>query len=178
LKRRQLNSINEESSRSIQKGKRKMLKTGVHKARLKERILTVLLLAFISVFPIFSAQAMENQAVMKIRVEANGQSTVYQLNNSTAAKELHAQLPMSIEVEDYGGLEKIFYPPQKLNTTDTPLVNIAKNGTLAYYAPWGDVVMFYDKFGSASGLYELGDAISGAEHIRSMSGSLRITQEK
>lgn len=38
--------------------------------------------------------------------------------------------------------------------------------------------MFYKKFGSAAGLYELGEAISGEEHIQRMSGSLRITQEK
>lgn len=114
---------------------------------------------------------------MKIRVEANGQTTVYQLNNSTGAKELYAQLPLSIAVEDYAGIEKIFYPPQKLDTTDTSLVSRAKNGTLAYYAPWGDVVMFYNTFGPAAGLYELGEAISGVEHIRSMSGSLRITRE-
>jgi hypothetical protein len=29
----------------------------------------------------------------------------------------------------------------------------ARTGTLAYYAPWGDVVMFYKEFGTASGLY-------------------------
>lgn len=115
---------------------------------------------------------------MKIRIEANGKTTVFELNDSTAAKELYGQLPLDIKVEDYGGLEKIFYPPQKLSTTNTPLVSSANNGTLAYYAPWGDVVMFYKKFGSAAGLYELGQAIAGEEHINKMSGTLRITQEK
>jgi hypothetical protein len=145
---------------------------------MKKCFLTILIVGFISYFPIFSSQATENQTVMKIRVEANGQATVYKLNDSMAAKELVAQLPLSIEVEDYGGLEKIFYPPQKLNTSDTPLVSKAENGTLAYYAPWGDVVLFYKKFGSAAGLYELGEAISGEQHIERLSGSLRITQEK
>ena len=155
-----------------------MMKAGMCKMRLKEALLTFLLLGFISCFLAENLQATENQAVMKIRVEANGQSTVYKLNDSTAAKELYAQLPLSIEVEDYGGLEKIFYPPQKLSTADTPLVSRAKNGTLAYYAPWGDVVMFYKKFGSAAGLYELGEAVSGEEYINRMSGSLRITPEE
>lgn len=155
-----------------------MMTIGVCKKRLKECLLMVLIVAFISCFPVVSSQATENQAVMKIRVEANGQVTVFELNDSPAAKELYGQLPLEIKVEDYGGLEKIFYPPQKLSTTDTPLVGKAKPGTLAYYAPWGDVVMFYKKFGSAAGLYELGEAISGEEHIQRMSGSLRITQEK
>lgn len=111
---------------------------------------------------------------MQIAVSANGVDVVYVLNDSTAARELYAQLPMTIEVENYGGIEKIFYPPKKLATSDTPLVKSAKNGTLAYYAPWGDVVMFYDRFGAASGLYELGHAISGAEHIRNLSGTIQI----
>ena len=155
-----------------------MIMTLACKQRMKEYFLTICIVGLISCFPIFSSQATENQAVMKICVEANGQATVYKLNDSMAAKELFAQLPLSIDVEDYGGLEKIFYPPKKLNTTDTPLVSKAENGTLAYYAPWGDVVMFYKKFGSAAGLYELGEAISGQQHIEKLSGLLRITQEK
>jgi len=115
----------------------------------------------------------EDQTTMKINVKANGNTTVFELNNSPAAKELYAQLPLSITVEDYSNNEKIFYPPEKLNTSDTPKAD-ARAGTLAYYAPWGDVVMFYGRFGSAAGLYELGHAISGSEYIQGMSGTIQI----
>lgn len=114
---------------------------------------------------------------MKISVTSNGRTTVFSLNDSTASKELYAQLPLNIKVEDYGGIEKIFYPPKKLGTSNTPRAN-AKDGSLSYYAPWGDVVMFYEDFGSASGLYELGDAISGAEYISGMSGTVRIEKSE
>ena len=110
---------------------------------------------------------------MKIRVNANGETIVYQLNSSTASKELYAQLPLKIKVEDYGVNEKIFYPPNKLKTENTPLVD-SVSGSLAYYAPWGDVVMFYEDFGKASGLYDLGHAVSGIEHIPSLSGTISI----
>ncbi|HEY9128664.1 MAG TPA: cyclophilin-like fold protein [Sulfurovum sp.] len=110
---------------------------------------------------------------MRITVHSNGKITVFQLNNSQAAKELYDQLPLSIEVENYSHNEKIFYPPKQLNTSNTPLAN-AKNGTLAYYAPWGNVVMFYKDFGTASGLYELGEAVSGVEHIKNMYGTIEI----
>lgn len=113
------------------------------------------------------------QAAMKISVKANGNTTVFELNNSQAAKDLYAQLPLNIKVENYSSNEKIFYPPKKLNTQNTPQAD-AQVGTLAYYAPWGDVVMFYGSFGSAAGLYELGHAVSGSEHIRKMSGTVRI----
>jgi hypothetical protein len=111
---------------------------------------------------------------MKIHVKANGNTVVFELNDSTAAKALYAQLPLSITVENYSNNEKIFYPPEKLNTTDTPLADSCQVGTLAYYAPWEDVVMFYGSFGSASGLYELGHAISGSEHIQGLSGTIEI----
>lgn len=110
---------------------------------------------------------------MKISVHANSNTTVFQLNDSQAAKDLYAQLPLSIEVENFSNNEKIFYPPKKLATSDTPLAN-ARTGTLAYYAPWGDVVMFYKDFGTASGLYELGHAVSGMEHIKDFSGMIKI----
>lgn len=116
----------------------------------------------------------KEEGAMQITVTANGKKIVYELNDSQAARDLYAQLPLSIEVENYGGIEKIYYPPKKLGTGNTPLVKAAEPGTLAYYAPWGDVVMFYGNFGSASGLYELGHAIEGSEQIRSLSGTITI----
>lgn len=115
----------------------------------------------------------KGKTATRIRVKSNGGTTVFQLNSSPAARDLFAQLPLSIKVENYGSNEKIFYPPKKLNTSDTPLAD-ARTGTLAYYAPWADVVMFYGNFGSASGLYELGRAVSGVEHISKMSGEIRV----
>jgi len=119
------------------------------------------------------ANASETKAAMQISVKANGKTTVFALNNSPAARDLYAQLPLSITVENYSDNEKIFYPPKKLDTTDTPQAD-AQAGTLAYYAPWGDVVMFYGRFGSAPGLFELGQAVSGSEYIQEMSGTIRI----
>jgi hypothetical protein len=121
--------------------------------------------------------ASEEQSVMKISITSNGNTTVFELNDSPAAKDLYAQLPLSLEVENYSNNEKIFYPPKKLNTDATPQAD-AKAGTLAYYAPWGDVVMFYKDFGSASGLYELGHAVAGNAYIQNMSGTIRVAKGK
>lgn len=112
---------------------------------------------------------------MQIQVESDGNTIVFELNDSQAARELYEQLPLSIEVEDYSTNEKIFYPPEELDVSDAPLAE-AGAGTLAYYAPWGDVVMFYEDFGGAGGLYELGEAVSGAEYISELSGSIQVEQ--
>jgi hypothetical protein len=138
-----------------------------------KRILSVFVAGFIICTLIVYSNASEEKTTMKINVKANSNITVFKLNNSPAANELYAQLPLSITVENYSNNEKIFYPPKKLNTTNTPQAD-ARAGTLAYYAPWGDVVMFYGSFGSAAGLYELGHAISGSEYIQGMSGTIQI----
>ena len=111
---------------------------------------------------------------MRMTVSANGNSVVFELNSSPASRDLYAQLPLNVEVENFGGNEKIFYPPKKLNVTDTPLARDVQPGALAYYAPWGDVVMFYGSFGSAAGLYELGRAVSGGAYVKGLSGTIRI----
>ncbi|WKY47805.1 cyclophilin-like fold protein [Eubacteriaceae bacterium ES3] len=110
---------------------------------------------------------------MKIQVKGNGNTIVYQLNDSLADESLYSQLPMAIKVENYSNDEKIFYPAEKLKTSNTPKAN-AKNGSLAYYAPWGNVVMYYKDFGKASGLYELGQVVSGKENISKLSGEIQI----
>lgn len=114
--------------------------------------------------------------VLQIRVEgASGQNVVFQLNDSSAAKALYEQLPLSIQVENYSNNEKIFYPPDELDTSDAPPAE-GPSGTLAYYAPWGDVVLFYGECGGASGLYELGEAVSGADQIETLSGVIKVSK--
>lgn len=103
----------------------------------------------------------------------DGSSVIFELNDSPAATSLYNQLPLSIELEDYAGSEKIFYPPEELDTSNSPIAQ-GPAGTLAYYAPWGDVAIFYSECNGSTGLYELGEAISNTELIPIMSGKAKI----
>lgn len=117
---------------------------------------------------------MENtETERQIQVQSGSGTVVYQLNDSAAAAALLAQLPLTVEVEDYSTNEKIFYAPEALDTVDTPLAE-GGAGTLAYYAPWGDVVMFYGDYRANGSLYELGEVVSGGELIAGMSGTVTI----
>ena len=93
-------------------------------------------------------------------IAAQREEIVFRLNDSPAANAFYQQLPLSVSVEDYAGSEKIFYPPENLGTNDTPMAQ-GPAGTLAYYAPWGNVAIFYGECGGASGLYELGEVVCG-----------------
>ncbi|HJC57069.1 MAG TPA: hypothetical protein H9700_06860 [Candidatus Eisenbergiella intestinipullorum] len=116
----------------------------------------------------------EQDTSRQIAVQSGDNRVVYGLNDSAAADSLYEQLPLTIEVEDYGANEKIFYPPQELNTENSPLAEDGA-GTLAYYAPWGDVVMFYADYRENPSLFELGQVISGGDLVSGLSGTVTIT---
>lgn len=117
-----------------------------------------------------SAAPVDNR---QISVQFGKNTVVYELNNGTAANSLYEQLPLTIQVEDYSINEKIFYPPQSLDTSDSPLAQ-AGIGTLAYYEPWGDVVFFYGDYNENPSLFELGQVLSGGELVAEMSGTITI----
>ena len=109
----------------------------------------------------------------QISVQFGENTVVYELNDGTAADSLYALLPLTIQVEDYSTNEKIFYPDQALDTSDSPLAQ-AGAGTLAYFEPWGDVVFFYGDYNENPGLFVLGQVVSGGEQVSQMSGTITI----
>ena len=109
---------------------------------------------------------------MKLQVSDNKHKIIFELNNSNAAMDLVKQLPLTIKIENYSNDEKIFYP-KKLTTSNTPMSQ-GRVGDLAYFAPWGDVVLYYEKFQSYPGLYQLGECISGKDEISKLSGKVLV----
>ena len=113
----------------------------------------------------------DSKEMKQIRIEDGaGHAAVFELNGSGAAA-LYAQLPLTVQVENFSSNEKIFYPAE-LPLTDTPHPAEPEAGVLAYYAPWGNVVMFYDSFRPNGDLYELGHAVAGTDQIALFSGEL------
>ena len=110
-----------------------------------------------------------------IYVKGNNGTVVFELNGSKASDDLWDQLPLEAEVSNFSNNEKIFYPEKGLDTSDAPLAE-GGAGTLAYYRPWGNVVMFYGSFSPNASLYCLGRAVEGAELISSLSGAVTIVR--
>lgn len=123
--------------------------------------------------PAQQPQQQEGEMPMHISVTASGSTVVFELNDSQAARGLYEQLPMTVAVENFSNNEKIFYPPEELDTSDAPLAE-GGAGTLAYYEPRGDVVMFYGSFDANGSLFALGEAVSGAEQIANLTGTVEI----
>lgn len=107
--------------------------------------------------------------------DGSGKTVTVRLNASPAADSLYAQLPLTVDLDNYSDNEKIFYPPTKLDTGDSPRAETGKPGTLAYYAPWGDVVLFYGPFRPNSELYELGTIESSTNDVSALTvGNAKI----
>jgi len=83
---------------------------------------------------------------------------------------------MTITLEDYASTEKIAYMPRKLSTAGAPDGVDPAVGDIAYYAPWGNVAIFYRDAGYAKGLIKLGSLDSGIEILRAR-GVLKVTIE-
>ena len=115
------------------------------------------------------------EEIMTINVTCGGQTMTYELNGSAAARGLYGQLPLTCDVEPFGSNEQTFYPSEELDCSDAPLAE-GGAGVLAYYEPWGDVVMFYDDFSGNGSLYELGRDTEGAESIAGMAGTIEVTR--
>lgn len=120
--------------------------------------------------PVTEEDVMEERIIV-VKGQA-GIEVRFALNESQAAADLWSQLPLTVEVEDFSTNEKTFYP-DRLDTSDAPLAR-GGAGSLAYYEPWGDVVMFYDSYNGNSSLYALGDAIENADEIGLLTGTITV----
>ena len=123
--------------------------------------------------PLSAAQA---QGAVEILVKSAEREVVCTLNSSRAARDLLTQLPLSLDISDYAGKEKTFSPPAKLDTSGASLAAGCK-GSLAYFAPWNNVVLFYRDGGPFSGLYELGECRDAAA-IEKLRGRVTISVQK
>ena len=99
-------------------------------------------------------------------------STAYpvELLENDAARSLVSQLPLSLQFEDFGnGTERIAYLKRKLSTGSAPRSSEPVRGSLAYYAPWGNLAAFRKPFRRSEGLVPLGSL--GPEAIKALERS-------
>ncbi|MFB7711920.1 cyclophilin-like fold protein [Streptomyces sp. NPDC056105] len=112
---------------------------------------------------------------MDIRLTLDGRPVDGTLNDSPAARDLATLLLLTLDLEDFHGTERIGCPPRKLETLGAPEPVAPKAGDLAYYAPWGNLALFYRDGASASAdLLILGRTEADADRL---AGADRITIE-
>ena len=86
----------------------------------------------------------------------DGETFPVTLHDSHAAADLVAQLPLTLTMRDFHGIEKVADLPERLATAGAPAGATPSVGDLTYYAPWGNLAFFYRAFDYAEGLVALG----------------------
>ena len=124
-----------------------------------------------------SAVAGQEASTMRIRLTFDGKVVEATLLDNPTARDLLSLLPMTLTLEDYNSTEKVGYPPRKLSTASAPAGIDPSVGDIAYYAPWGNLAIFYKDFGYSRGLIGLGRIDSGIEAL-SGPGSPKVTIER
>ncbi|HEY5836086.1 cyclophilin-like fold protein [Streptomyces sp.] len=92
----------------------------------------------------------DRNTAMDIRVTLDGRAVDATLNDSPAARDLATLLPLTLDLKDFHGTERIGDPPRKLTTDGAPEPSAPRVGDIAYYAPWGNLALFYQDGPSAS----------------------------
>ena len=120
----------------------------------------------------------ENMENTRIKLTVNGNEIFVRLDDNVASKELLEMLPLTLTFEDFNSTEKIATLPSELSTEGLPSGYTPKVGDFSYYAPWGNLSIFYEDFRYSNSLYKLGAIESGTEILGNMNGNFEVTIER
>lgn len=147
-----------------------------HRVTASALALTLLILTAPSAYTKETQRKKGAKAMHSIRITVDGKIVQGVIEDNPTAREFLAQLPLTTKLEDYSSTEKITYLSKKLSTQGAPAGCDPDVGDITYYAPWGNLAIFYKDFGYSQGLIKLGRITSGIEHLK-YQGSKNATIE-
>lgn len=139
-------------------------------------LLGAVLPLLLGVAPFSESQAADDTGSMKIRLIIDGHVLTAALLDNATARDFVSMLPLTLTFDDYAGTEKISYLTRKLSTVDAPSGSDPSVGDITYYAPWGNLAIFYKNFSYSRGLVPLGK-IEGSIEAFTVPGSVKVTIE-
>jgi hypothetical protein len=131
--------------------------------------------------PADAAPGQPQELPMKIRIDVDGEIVTARLDDTSAARDFAALLPMSLTLEDYAVVERISYLPRKLSVAGAPAGMTPRLGDITYYAPWGNLAIFVVDNDNqyARGLVRLGRVDTGLPALqRAGPFTVRIERSK
>ena len=115
---------------------------------------------------------------MRIEITISEQRFQATLDDSPASRDLMAQLPLTLEMDDHGSVEKTGALPAPLSLEGQPAGADPEVGDVGYYAPGSDFVLYYGDQSYYDGIVILGHLDGdAAEHIADLDGSITATIE-
>ena len=93
---------------------------------------------------------------MQVRITMPAGVLSATLDDNPTARDFWAMLPLKLALEDYEGTEKVGMLARHLSMESAPEGAVPEAGDVAYYAPWGNVALFYRGADHAHGLVRIG----------------------
>ena len=100
----------------------------------------------------------EPATVTTIRITVGDQTLSAEFADNPTAQDLASQLPLSLEIRDFNGVEKIARLPRPLTTDGVPAGDDPDINDIGYYAPSNDLVFYYGDVGYFNGIVRIGQA--------------------
>jgi hypothetical protein len=97
--------------------------------------------------------------------------------NNATARDLIAQLPLTLTFRDFNELEKISQLPRKLSMDGVPTGDDPFPRDIGYYAPTGDLVFYCGDVGYFNGIVRIGQFDGNMDAITSQTGDFSATIE-
>ena len=98
--------------------------------------------------------------------------------DNATARDLIAQLPLTLTFRDFNGVEKIAQLPRKLSMTGVPAGDDPFPRDIGYYAPSGDIVFYYDDAPAFDGIVRIGEIDGDVQALARWSGDVEATVER
>lgn len=138
-----------------------------------------------SIVLIFAVAIMGNIAYsrdgskMKIRFVVGEEELIATMDDNEASREFISMLPLTLSMKDFAGTEKISDRLSKsLSVSGVPSGYDPTVGDIAFYAPWGNLALFYSDSRYATGLVRLGHFDQGVEKLGAIRAIFEIKIEK
>jgi hypothetical protein len=98
----------------------------------------------------------EEAAMTDIRITVNDQTFPAQLADNPTGRDLIEQLPLTLRFRDFNRVEKIAKLPRPLTMDGVPAGDDPEINDIGYYAPSGDLVLYYGDVGYFNGIVRIG----------------------
>jgi hypothetical protein len=101
------------------------------------------------------------------------------VDDHATARDLAAELPLTLTFRDHNNVEKTAPLPTQLSIDGAPEGHDPAAADIGYYAPGGDLVFYYDNDAAYfNGIVRIGALDGNVDAIRSQDGDIRLTVER
>ena len=113
-----------------------------------------------------------------IRITFGDTLLTARLYDNATARDLAAQLPLTLTFSDFNNVEKIAPLPRELSLEGAPEGDDPEVGDIGYWSPDGNLVFYYGDVGFFNGIVRIGEFDGEMEEIERQSGDFSVTIER